>query len=41
MDALCKCMFIIIETIVNNIEHEHVSKVIDVCQRTCSCLLDA
>ncbi len=45
MDALCKCMFIIIETIVN-IKHEvyikcrHVSKVIDVFQRTCSCLLD-
>ncbi len=38
MDALCKCMFIIIETIVN-IKHE-VSKVIDVFQRTCSCLLD-
>ncbi len=40
MDALCKCMFIIIETIVN-IKHEvYVSKVIDVFQRTCSCLLD-
>ncbi len=33
MDALCKCMFIIIETILN-IEHdEHVSKVIHVFQR--------
>ncbi len=40
MDALCKFVFIIIETIVN-IEHEdHVSKIIDVFQRTCSCLLD-
>ncbi len=40
MDALCKCMFIIIETIVN-IKHEvYVSKIIDVFQRACSCLLD-
>ncbi len=37
MDALCKCMFIIIETI----ESRHVSKVMDVFQRTCSCLLDS
>ncbi len=35
MDALCKCIFIIIEIIVN-IEHEdYVSKVKDVFQRTC------
>ncbi len=34
MDALCKCMFIIIETIVNNMKTRHVSKVIDVFQRT-------
>ncbi len=40
MDALCKCMFIIIETIVNIMKTRHVSKVIDVFQRTCSCLLD-
>ncbi len=40
MDALCKCVFIIIETIVNSMEAGHVSKVIDVFQRTCSCLLD-
>ncbi len=40
MDALCKCMFIIIETIVNSMKIRHVSKVIDVFQRTCSCLLD-
>ncbi len=39
--TLCKCMFIIIETILN-IEHEdYVSKVLDVFQRTCSCLLDS
>ncbi len=30
MDALCKCMFIIIETIVNSMKTRHVSKVIDV-----------
>ncbi len=31
MDALCKCMFIIIiETIVNSMKARHVSKVIDV-----------
>ncbi len=40
MDALCKCMFIIIETIVNIKHEEYVSTVIDVFQRTCSCLLD-
>ncbi len=44
MDALCKCIFIIIiiiiETIVNSMKTRHVSKVIDVFQRTCSCLLD-
>ncbi len=40
MDALCKCMFNIIETIVNIKHEEYVSKVIDVFQRTCSCLLD-
>ncbi len=35
MDALCKCIFIIIEIIVN-IEHgDYVSKVKDVFQRTC------
>ncbi len=38
MDVLCKCMFIIIETIVNSMKTRHVSKVIDVFQRTCSCL---
>ncbi len=37
MDALCKCMFIIIETIVNSMKTRHVSKVIDVFQRACSC----
>ncbi len=40
MDALCKCRFIIIETIVNSMKTRHVSKVIDVSQRTCSCLLE-
>ncbi len=30
MDALYKCMFIIIETIVNSMKTRHVSKVIDV-----------
>ncbi len=30
MDALCKCRFIIIETIVNSMKTRHVSKVIDV-----------
>ncbi len=40
MDALCKCIFIIIETIVNSMKTRHVSKVIDVFQRTCSFLLD-
>ncbi len=39
MDAICKCVFIIIETIVNSIKTRHVSKVIDIFQRT-SCLLD-
>ncbi len=39
-DALCICMFIIIKTIVNSIKTRHVSKVIDVFQRTCSLLLD-
>ncbi len=34
MDVLCKCMFIIIETIVNSMKTRHVSKVIDVFQRT-------
>ncbi len=39
MDALCKCVFIIIiETIVNSMKTRHVSKVINVFQRTCSCL---
>ncbi len=33
-------MFIISETIVNIEHEEHVSQVIDVFQRTCSCLLD-
>ncbi len=33
MDALCKCMFIIIETIVNSMKIRHVSKVIDVFQK--------
>ncbi len=41
MNALCKCIFIITETIVS-IEHvvRHFSKVIDVFKRTGSCLLD-
>ncbi len=39
MDALCN-MFIIIETILNMEHEDYVSKVIDVFQRTCSCLLD-
>ncbi len=38
MDALCKYMFIIIETIVNSMKTRYFSKVIDVFQRTC--LLD-
>ncbi len=29
MDAVCKCLFIIIETIVNSMKTRHVSKVID------------
>ncbi len=33
MDALCKCMFIIIETIVNSMKIRPVSKVIDVFQK--------
>jgi len=37
---LYACMFIIIETIVS-MKTRHVSKVIDVFQRTCSCLLDS
>ncbi len=40
MNALCKCMFIIIETILNIELEDFVLKVIDVFQRTCSCLLD-
>jgi len=40
MDALCKCMFIIIETIVNSMKSRNVSKVIYVFQITSSCLLD-
>ncbi len=34
MDALCKCMFFIIESIVNSMKTRHVSKVA-VFQRTC------
>ncbi len=33
MDTLCKCMFIIIETIVNIMKTRHFSKVIDVCSK--------
>ncbi len=40
MDALCKFMFIVIETTVNSMKTRHVSKVIDVFQTTCSCLLE-
>ncbi len=39
MDALCQCMFIIIET-QQSMKSRHVSKVIDVFQITCSCILD-
>ncbi len=38
MDSLCKCMFFIIETTVNSMKIRHVSKVLDVFRRTCSCL---
>ncbi len=41
LDALCKFMFIITETIVNIMKTKHVSKIIDVFQRTYSCLLDS
>ncbi len=37
MDALCKCMFIVIEAIVN-IEHEDMFQRLE--NKTCSCLLD-
>ncbi len=36
MDALCKCMFIIIETIVNSMKTRHDSKVVGVFQRNLS-----
>ncbi len=39
-ECFMQYMFII-ETIVNNMKSRHVSKVIDVFQRTCSCLLDS